>query len=170
MYFIGIDIGTSSTKTSLFDERCELIRSYTKSYKTDYPHPGWSEQNPDVWYEAACEGISAVIKGIETSLVKGIGASGQMHGLVILDSEDRVIRPAILWNDGRTEDETKFLNEAVGREKLSELTGNIAYGFTPKPYAGWIARWSLLTARAAVSLSRKLYILIWYKKSCTRKF
>lgn len=140
MYFIGIDIGTSSTKTSLFDERCELIRSYTKSYKTDYPHPGWSEQNPDVWYEAACEGISAVIKGIETSLVKGIGASGQMHGLVILNSEDRVIRPAILWNDGRTEDETKFLNEAVGREKLSELTGNIAYAGFTAPKLLWLKK------------------------------
>ena len=95
------------------------------------PFPGWSQQRPEDWREAVIAGISELVKNVDRSKVAGIGVSGQMHGLVALDEADRVIRPAILWNDGRSEKETEWLNHAVGKERLSSLTGNIAFaGFT----------------------------------------
>lgn len=140
MYFIGIDIGTSSTKISLFDEKCRIIHSFSKDYETDYPCAGWSEQNPDIWYNAVSEGIPALVKGIDPSLIKGIGTGGQMHGLVILDEDDKVIRPAILWNDGRTEEETDYLNNEIGKERLAELTGNIAFAGFTAPKLLWLRK------------------------------
>jgi xylulokinase len=97
----------------------------------EFPKPGWSQQKPEYWRQALLEGIPELLQGFDSALVAGIGAGGQMHGLVVLDQEDNVIRPAILWNDGRTAKQVDFLNNEIGKEKLSELTANIAFaGFT----------------------------------------
>lgn len=131
MYTIGLDLGTSALKLLLVDDKGEVKRTVTEEYPISYPRPGWSEQNPEDWWEAVRHGIPLLIEGCDPSEIKGIGCAGQMHGLVVLDEEDAVIRPAILWNDGRTTEQVKYLNETIGRDKLSEYTGNIAFaGFT----------------------------------------
>lgn len=131
MYYIGIDLGTSAVKLLLVDERGTIHSEVTKEYPLEFPHPGWSQQNPEDWKKAVFEGIPQLLQGFDARQVAGIGCGGQMHGLVVLDKEDRVIRPAILWNDGRTAKEVEYLNEEIGREKLSQLTANIAFaGFT----------------------------------------
>ena len=131
MYYVGIDLGTSAVKLLLTDGEGNLLKSVTKEYPLYFPNPGWSEQNPEDWWKGIREGIPELIKNIDSALIAGIGCAGQMHGLVALDSEDRVIRPAILWNDGRTAKQVEYLNEVIGREKLSALTANIAFaGFT----------------------------------------
>ncbi len=131
MLYIGIDLGTSAVKLLLMDEKGGIRNIVTKEYPLFFPHPGWSEQNPEDWVTAVSEGIRELTEGIDRAEVAGIGAGGQMHGLVALDAEDRVLRPAILWNDGRTQEETDWLNTEIGKEKLTKLTGNIAFaGFT----------------------------------------
>ena len=131
MLYIGIDLGTSAVKLLLMDEEGCIQREFSREYPLEFPHPGWSQQNPEDWKAAVLEGIPALLEGLDKSQVAGIGAGGQMHGLVVLDERDQVIRPAILWNDGRTAQEVDYLNEVVGREKLSALTANIAFaGFT----------------------------------------
>ncbi len=130
-YYIGIDLGTSSLKLLLVDGEGTVINSVTKEYPVYYPKSGWSEQRSEDWYEALCEGVPELTKGIDKTQISAISAAGQMHGLVILDENDRVIRPAILWNDGRTQKETDYLNEVIGKKVLSERTANIAFaGFT----------------------------------------
>ena len=131
MYFIGVDLGTSACKFLLMDEKGAILNVVSETYDVEYPHPGWSQQNPADWWEAVRSGIPALLAGHDASQVAGIGCGGQMHGLVALDADDQVIRPAILWNDGRTVEQVRYLNEEVGTEKLVEWTGNIAYaGFT----------------------------------------
>ncbi len=131
MLFIGIDLGTSSTKLLLSDEKGNILNTVSRDYPLSFPHPGWSEQDPEQWWRACLEGIPQLMKGFDASDVAGIGAGGQMHGLVALDKEDRVIRPAILWNDGRTAKQVDYLNGKIGKKRLSELTANIAFaGFT----------------------------------------
>ncbi len=131
MYTIGIDLGTSGTKFLLVDEKGNVCSEVVKEYPLSFPHPGWSEQAPESWWDALCEGIPELIKGFPKDAIKGIGPGGQMHGLVVLDDHDQVLRPAILWNDGRTAKEVEYLNETIGRDKLSAYTGNIAFaGFT----------------------------------------
>ncbi len=131
MYYIGIDLGTSATKLMLVTEVGEILNSTTKEYPLYFPYPGWSEQNPSDWWSACFEGIAELIKGYDANMIAGIGLGGQMHGLVVLDEMDTVIRPAILWNDGRTEKEVEYLNNEIGKEKLSAYTANIAFaGFT----------------------------------------
>lgn len=131
MFYIGIDLGTSALKMLLVDEKGEIIRTASEEYPLFFPHNGWSEQNPEDWYSAAEKCLSQVLKGIDASLVKGIGIGGQMHGLVVLDKNDNVIRPAILWNDGRTDKQVEYLNNVIGKDKLSQYTANIAFaGFT----------------------------------------
>ncbi|MCH5198417.1 MAG: xylulokinase [Oscillospiraceae bacterium] len=130
-YFIGIDLGTSAIKLLLTDEKGKLLNSVSKEYPLFFPQQGWSEQNPSDWINAVKEGIRELIKGFNSSLILGIGCGGQMHGLVALDENNGVIRPAILWNDGRTEKEVDFFNNVIGKERLSDLTANIAFaGFT----------------------------------------
>lgn len=131
MYYIGIDLGTSAVKLLLVDPEGSVVRTVSREYPLYFPHPGWSEQEPDDWWAAVQDGLKELTESIDTELVAGIGCAGQMHGLVVLDNEDRVIRPAILWNDGRTAEQVDYLNNTIGREKLSELTANIAFaGFT----------------------------------------
>ena len=130
MLYIGIDLGTSSTKALLVDEEGKIIKSASSSYPIIYPKDGWTEQDPLDWVKALKEVLKELIKDHEDE-INGISFGGQMHGLVILDKDDNVIRPCILWNDSRTEEETKYLNEVIGKEVLSDCTGNIAFaGFT----------------------------------------
>lgn len=129
--FIGIDLGTSAMKLLLMDESGRICNTVTKAYPLEFPKPGWSQQDPQFWKKALLEGIPELLTGFDASLVKGIGAGGQMHGLVVLDAADQVIRPAILWNDGRTAKQVDYLNNEIGKEKLSRWTANIAFaGFT----------------------------------------
>ena len=131
MYYIGIDLGTSAVKLLLVDGDGQICGSVSEEYPLSFPQPGWSEQEPADWWDAVCRGLKKLLDGQDASQVAGIGVGGQMHGLVTLDENDNVIRPAILWNDGRTAKETDWLNSAVGKEKLSALTANIAFaGFT----------------------------------------
>lgn len=131
MLFIGVDLGTSAVKLLLMDEQGKIHRIVSKEYPLYFPQPGWSEQKPEDWFSKSMEGIKGLISECDKTQVKGISFGGQMHGLVALDGQDNVIRPAILWNDGRTTKETDYLNEVIGKEKLSQYTANIAFaGFT----------------------------------------
>ena len=131
MYYIGVDLGTSSVKLLLVDEKGKIINSVTRDYPLMFPQPGWSEQDPNEWWSAVVGGLVTLTENVDKSQIKGIGCGGQMHGLVVLDENDEVIRPAILWNDGRTAKEVEYLNGVIGKDKLSELTANIAFaGFT----------------------------------------
>lgn len=131
MLFIGVDLGTSAVKLLLMDEEGKICKIVSREYPLYFPHPGWSEQNPEDWFTQSIEGIRELISDCDRSQVKGISFGGQMHGLVALDAEDRVIRPAILWNDGRTGKQTDYLNQVIGKDKLSKYTANIAFaGFT----------------------------------------
>ncbi len=130
-YYIGIDLGTSAVKLLLVDEAGKVVGEVTKEYPLSFPHPGWSEQEPADWWNAVLAGVPELVSGVDARNVRAIGLGGQMHGLVALDGQDNVLRPAILWNDGRTAREVDYLNETVGREKLSAYTANIAFaGFT----------------------------------------
>ncbi len=129
-YYIGIDLGTSSLKGILTDRAGTIIKEASSAYEVLTPHEGWTEQDPSEWLRAAKEVIKELARGCEDN-VRGLSVAGQMHGLVALDANDHVIRPCILWNDGRCEKQTAYLNGVVGKKRLSELTGNIAFaGFT----------------------------------------
>ena len=131
MLFVGVDLGTSAVKLLLMDENGKIKNIVSKEYPLYFPHPGWSEQKPEDWFAQSMEGLKELLEGSDKDQVKGISFGGQMHGLVALDKEDQVIRPAILWNDGRTAKQTDYLNQVIGKEKLSEYTANIAFaGFT----------------------------------------
>ena len=136
--YIGIDLGTSSVKLMLVDGEGKIKNTVTKEYPVSYPRSGWSEQNAEDWWDAICNAVPELLGGFGGAEVKGIGVAGQMHGLVILDREDRVIRPTILWNDGRTHKETAYLNEVIGKEKLFAYTGNIAFAGFTAPKIMWI--------------------------------
>ncbi len=140
MYYIGIDLGTSATKLLLVDESGKIENEVTKEYPLCFPHPGWSEQAPQDWWNACVEGIPELLKGFDKEQVAGIGAGGQMHGLVALDAQDNVIRPAILWNDGRTAEEVDFLNNEIGKHTLSAYTANIAFAGFTAPKILWMKK------------------------------
>ena len=129
--FIGIDLGTSAAKLLLMNETGEIKKIVSKEYPLEFPQPGWSQQNPEDWRRAVLEGIPELLQGFDAENLAGIGCGGQMHGLVVLDKDDNVIRPAILWNDGRTAKQVEYLNNEIGKAKLSAMTANIAFaGFT----------------------------------------
>ena len=132
--YLGIDIGTSGTKTVAIRETGEILGSASAEYPLSHPHPGWSEQDPEDWWRATISTIRSVLDstGIDRHEVAGIGLSGQMHGSVFLDKENQVIRPALLWNDQRTAAECVELTAAAGgRARLIELVANPALtGFT----------------------------------------
>ena len=131
MYYIGIDLGTSATKMLLLDEQGVVHAEVAHDYPLEFPQPGWSQQDPAHWWQAVKRGMPQLLKGIDAGSVAGIGVAGQMHGLVVLDENDNIIRPAILWNDGRTAKQVDYLNNVIGKDRLSALTANIAFaGFT----------------------------------------
>ncbi len=140
MYYIGIDLGTSAVKLLLVDGAGRILASVSREYPLSFPQPGWSEQLPADWWDAVSQGCRELLNGRDAALVAGIGVGGQMHGLVALDRDDAVIRPAILWNDGRTSEETAWLNETVGKKKLSELTANIAFAGFTAPKLLWMKK------------------------------
>lgn len=140
MLYVGIDLGTSAVKLLLMDEKGQIRKVVSKEYPLYFPHPGWSEQNPQDWYGQSVEGLKELLADCDKSQVAGISFGGQMHGLVILDEEDQVIRPAILWNDGRTTEETEYLNQVIGKEKLSEYTANIAFAGFTAPKLLWVKK------------------------------
>lgn len=138
MLYIGIDLGTSAVKLLLMDEKGAIKNIVSKEYPLYFPNPGWSEQKPEDWYEGVMSGLKELIADADKSQVAGISFGGQMHGLVILDKDDNVIRPAILWNDGRTQEETDYLNNVIGKSKLSEYTANIAFAGFTAPKILWV--------------------------------
>lgn len=138
MNYIGIDLGTSAVKLLLVDSNGSILNTVSEEYPLYFPHPGWSEQNPEDWYDGVCRGLEKLLMDADRSLVAGIGIGGQMHGLVALDENDKVIRPAILWNDGRTEKQVQYLNTVIGREKISEYTANIAFAGFTAPKILWL--------------------------------
>ena len=140
MYYIGVDLGTSAVKLLLMEESGKIEKIVSREYPLYFPHPGWSEQNPEDWMKEAMAGIKELTSEIDRSQVAGIGCGGQMHGLVTLDAEDHVIRPAILWNDGRTGGETEYLNTVVGKDKLSQYTANIAFAGFTAPKILWMKK------------------------------
>ncbi len=140
MLYIGIDLGTSSVKLLLMDSSGKIVNIVTEEYPVSYPHPGWSEQRPEDWYEKTVAGVQKLIREADREQIAGISFGGQMHGLVILDRDDQVIRPAILWNDGRTGEETAYLNTTIGKEKLSEYTANIAFAGFTAPKLLWVRK------------------------------
>ena len=140
MLYIGVDLGTSAVKLLLMDSEGKIQNIVSKEYPLYFPHPGWSEQKPEDWFTQSMEGIKELTGGCDKSEVAGISFGGQMHGLVALDKDDKVIRPAILWNDGRTGEETDYLNQAVGKVRLSEYTANIAFAGFTAPKILWMKK------------------------------
>ncbi len=140
MYYIGVDLGTSAVKLLLMETDGTVRNIVSKEYPLHFPQPGWSEQNPSDWYEASIAGLKELTADIDKNDIGGISFGGQMHGLVILDRDDQVIRPAILWNDGRTGQETDYLNHQIGTDKLSEYTANIAFAGFTAPKILWVKK------------------------------
>ena len=136
--YIGVDLGTSAVKLLLMESTGKILNVVTKEYPLEFPQPGWSQQAPEDWRKAVMEGIPELLEGHNGADVVGIGCGGQMHGLVILDQDDNVIRPAILWNDGRTAKQVDYLNGVIGKDKLSELTANIAFAGFTAPKVLWV--------------------------------
>ncbi len=136
--YIGIDLGTSSMKLLLMDSQGTIHNTVTKEYPLEFPKSGWSQQDPKDWKKALFEGFPELLKGFNGADVIGIGCGGQMHGLVVLDESDEVIRPAILWNDGRTAEQVLYLNEIIGKDRLSKLTANIAFAGFTAPKLLWL--------------------------------
>ena len=160
MLYIGVDLGTSACKFLLVDEEGKVCNQVTREYPLSMPHTGWSEQSPAGWWKACLEGIPMLLEGFDPAQVQGIGIGGQMHGLVALDSDDNVLRPAILWNDGRTAKETDYLNNEIGRATLSRYTGNIAFaGFTAPKILWMKANEPELYARIAKIMLPKDYLV-----------
>ncbi len=160
-YFIGIDTSTTATKTLLMDDAGKVAAAASSEYPYETPKPLWSEQNPDLWWAAAVKSIRQVMadSGIEGSQIKGIGLTGQMHGLVLLDENGAVLRPAILWNDQRTGVQCDEIRARIGKERLIQITGNDALtGFTA-PKILWVqAHEPEIWARARHILLPKDYL------------
>ena len=140
MLYIGVDLGTSAVKLLLMDGSGAIQKIVSREYPICFPHPGWSEQNPEDWLRQTLDGIRELTAQCDRSQIAGIGCGGQMHGLVVLDEHDQVLRPAILWNDGRTAEETEYLNTVIGRETLSRRTANIAFAGFTAPKLLWMRK------------------------------
>jgi xylulokinase len=141
MFFLGIDVSTTATKALLIDEKGTVVAVAASEYSFETPNPLWSEQHPDLWWDGAQKSIRAVLKqsGVDSNQIGGIGLTGQMHGLVLLDAQGEVLRPAILWNDQRTQAQCDEIHQRIGREKFISITGNVALtGFTA-PKILWVA-------------------------------
>jgi xylulokinase len=139
-YFIGVDTSTTATKAVLLDVEGSIVAVGRSEYGFETPHPLWSEQSPDLWWRATVEAIAEALGagGVAGHEVTGVGLTGQMHGLVMLDEKGSVLRPAILWNDQRTQEECDEIRDRVGRSRLLEITGNDALtGFTA-PKILWV--------------------------------
>jgi xylulokinase len=139
-YFLGVDTSTTSSKALLIDEAGEVVAVTSSPHTLQTPRPLWSEQDPQEWWQAVCVSIRSVLEkaGVEAETVAAIGLTGQMHGLVLLDDAGEVLRPAILWNDQRTQVQCDEIHRRIGREKFIQITGNVALtGFTA-PKILWV--------------------------------
>ena len=136
--YIGVDLGTSSVKLLLVAADGKILNCVKEEYPVYYPKNGWSEQKPADWIDKTLIGLEKLLCGFDREKVKGVSFGGQMHGLVMLDSDGAVIRPAILWNDGRTQEQTDYLNQTVGKESLSKYTANVAFAGFTAPKILWI--------------------------------
>lgn len=140
MYFLGIDTSTTSSKALIMDTRGEVLAVASSPHTLQTPKPLWSEQNPHEWWEAVVASILDVLEkaGLRGEDVTAIGLTGQMHGLVLLDGDGRVLRPAILWNDQRTQSQCDEIHQRIGKETFIRITGNVALtGFTA-PKILWV--------------------------------
>ena len=138
--FLGIDISTTASKALLIDEKGDVLATVSHAHTLQTPQPLWSEQDPNEWWQAVTASIRAVLEkaGVTGELVAAIGLTGQMHGLVLMDNTGHVLRPAILWNDGRTQAQCDEIHATVGKEKFIQITGNVALtGFTA-PKILWV--------------------------------
>lgn len=139
-YLIGIDVGTSSAKTVLIEETGKVVFTVAPEYTFSMPQQAWVEANPEDWWQATVQSLQALFEqsGVSAEDISGIGLTGQMHGLVLLDAEGEVLRPCIMWNDQRTVSQCQQLTDKVGAEKVLEITGNpILPGFTA-PKILWV--------------------------------
>ena len=136
-YYIGLDVGTSGVKAMLVSED-EIIDVITLDYPISFPQESYAEQNPEDWLDRCLQAIERLGAQIAPDTVDAISFSGQMHGLVMLDKNDDVIRPAILWNDGRSVKEVDYLNNTVSEEYLVSKTGNIAFAGFTAPKVLWV--------------------------------
>jgi xylulokinase len=139
-WYIGADLGTSSIKLTLMDEKGKALKTVSEEFPISFPQTGWSEQNPADWWRAFRKGVAALASPAELKNIRGLCIDGQMHGLVALDEKGQVIRPAILWNDGRTGTEVNYLNQKIGTETLIQETGNIAYAGFTAPKILWMKK------------------------------
>lgn len=129
--YLGVDLGTSGVKVIAIDENGEIKASSSREYPVHYSNNGWSDQNPADWIKGVKDSLKEIFTKINTNEIKGLGISGQMHGLVILGEDKSVLYPVILWNDQRTAEESEYLNNIIGMDKLVEYTSNISFtGFT----------------------------------------
>ena len=158
---LGIDVSTTATKAVVLDATGTVLAIGSSAYGFEQPHPLWSEQDPHLWWTGAVDAIARALAeaGVDPADVEGVGLTGQMHGLVLLDAAGEVLRPAILWNDQRTAAECDAIREAVGPERLVEITGNDALtGFTA-PKLAWVRRHEPeIWARVAHVLLPKDYV------------
>jgi xylulokinase len=139
-YFLGVDTSTTSSKALLIDEAGAVVAVASSPHTLQTPRPLWSEQNPAEWWQAVCVSIRSVLKkaGVKAETITSIGLTGQMHGLVLLDDAGEVLRPAILWNDQRTQVQCDEIHTRIGKEKFIQITGNVALtGFTA-PKILWV--------------------------------
>lgn len=136
--FVGADLGTSALKLVLLDGEGRILRTVSEGYELILPRPLWSEERPEDWSDAFFRGFDRLLDGYDRRAVRGIGTGGQMHGLVMLDANDAVVRPAILWNDGRCADEVEYLNSSIGKDFLIAHTGNIAFAGFTAPKILWV--------------------------------
>ncbi len=141
-YLLGLDIGTTGVKGVLIGLDGHTVESAVEEYPLSTPYPNWAEQNPEDWWQASKRVLKKLTAGLgkESANIRGLGFSGQMHSLVLLDERDKLLRPAILWCDTRTDEECRWLNETIGRETLGRLVGNPALeGFT-LPKILWVKK------------------------------
>lgn len=139
-YFLGIDVSTTATKALLIDSAGKVIQVHSTPYGFETPHPLWSEQDPELWWNGTQRSIRIILEKseIDPSQIFGVGLTGQMHGLVLLDAAKNVLRPAILWNDQRTQAQCDEIHQRIGRERFIQITGNVALtGFTA-PKILWV--------------------------------
>ena len=142
MYFLGIDISTTATKALLINNNGKVIGINSSSYSFKTPHPLWSEQHPSLWWDGTVNSVRGLLKnsGIEPSQIAGVGLTGQMHGLVLLGRNCEVLRPAILWNDQRTQDQCNEIHTRIGKSHFISITGNVSLtGFTA-PKILWVQK------------------------------
>ena len=137
-YLIGLDVGTSSAKAVLMDETGEVVSTVAPTYEFCTPRPLWAESDPEDWWKGTVHAIRSLVEKVGAENIAGLGLTGQMHGLVMLDKEGKVLRPCIMWNDQRTGSQCEAITEKVGSERVLQLTGNpVLPGFTA-PKIAWV--------------------------------